>query len=476
MGSLDSRIRTKIVCTMGPAVNEIGKIKDLLDAGMNVARLNFSHGTLPEHERTLALLRQAREEKGIPLAVMLDTKGPEIRLGVVPEGKREVEAGDRVVLLKREGSLGIMMTPESIFSGLQVGMRILFDNGYIGGRVVALVPEGVEVEIENSGILQTHKGVNIPNLGVFLPAMTEEDKEAIAFGCKHGVDWIAASFIRSPENIIEIKNYLEKLGRSDISVIAKIEDPEGVRRFDEILTVADGIMVARGDLGVELPVYRVPSLQKMMIEKCISAAKPVITATQMLESMIRNPRPTRAEVSDVANAIYDGSSAVMLSGETAVGFYPCSAVAMMRDTVIEAEKQFPYEEFFYRNLPKDSQKISVAVASAAVKTGYEIGAKAIFLFTRDRLVADVMGKCKPRMPVFALCVTEEEYRRSALLWGIIPVFVPDISGLAEGFAKMIDFAKSVGVIRSQDRVLTIASDPFEAGIEANQIQVDIVKD
>ncbi|MES2199952.1 MAG: pyruvate kinase [Chlamydiota bacterium] len=468
--------KTKIICTMGPAVNSYEQIIALIEAGMNVARLNFSHGTLDGHLEIIKLLKKARVEKKVPLAIMIDTKGPEIRLGLIPAGVLDVLPGQKVHLVRRkEDDEGILMTPEIVFEALEIGTRILFDDGYIGAKVIEKTSAGVCVEIENAGILKNHKGVNIPNVKVPLPAMTSEDEKAITFGCEEGVDIIAASFIRSADHVMEIKELLVKLGRSDIVVIAKIEDVQGVENFESILSVADGIMVARGDLGVELPLYQVPSLQKMMIQKCYYAAKPVITATQMLESMIYNPRPTRAEVSDVANAIYDSTSAVMLSGETAIGLYPIETVKMMKSIILEAEGKFLYREFFDKDFREDFNNISFSVAQAAVKTAYSVNAKAIFVFTNSGLTARMMARFRPEIPIFALSPTVEAYHRMALLWGVVPVPPYDAKNMEEALCYVSAFAKEKGVVHPEDIILMTAGSPFGISGTTNMMIVEKVE-
>ncbi|MBU6446214.1 MAG: pyruvate kinase, partial [Verrucomicrobia bacterium] len=322
------RTRTKIVCTIGPAVCSYEKILELIDAGMNVARLNFSHGTHEEHLRTIHFLQKARAEKGVPLAIMLDTHGPKIRVGKLPNDAIRLKPGDRLTLVEKESlkQNEVPIHPIEIIEALSVGMRLLFDDGYITTEVIEKGERRAVLEVKNPGELKSGKGVNIPGAHIPLPALTDSDIDDIKFGCEHDIDYIAASFIRSAHHILTIKQLLSQEGKPEIQVIAKIESTQGVDNFDSIVQVADGIMVARGDLGVEVDLALVPKLQKMMIRKCYQACKPVVTATQMLESMIHNPRPTRAEVSDVANAIYDGTSLVMLSGETAVGKYPIETV------------------------------------------------------------------------------------------------------------------------------------------------------
>lgn len=468
--------KTKIICTMGPAVNSYEKIVALIDAGMSVARLNFSHGTINEHLEVIRLLKKVRADKKVPLAIMIDTKGPEIRLGRIPNGVLDVLPGQKVHLVRKEGGEGLVMVPEIVFEVLEVGMKILFDNGYIGARVVEKSSLGVFVEIENAGVLKNHKGVNIPNVHVPLPAMIREDVEAISLGCKEGVDIIAASFIRSAEHVMEIKALLTKLGKPNIVVIAKIENEEGVENFESILSAADGIMVARGDLGVELPLYQVPSLQKMMIQKCYSSAKPVVTATQMLESMIHNPRPTRAEVSDVANAIYDSTSAVMLSGETAIGLYPIETVNVMKSIILEAEEKFLYREFFSLNSKKDFNSIAFSVAQAAVKTSYSVGAKAIFSLTNSGLTAQMIARFRPEIPILALASTEEVYHRMALLWGVIPVPFYNAQNIEEALRYLSTFAKEKGIVRLGDIIVMTLGSSFGISGTTNTMVVEKVED
>lgn len=462
-------IRTKIVCTIGPSVCSYEKIVELIDAGMNVARLNFSHGSLAQHKEVIDWLKIARKKQNVPLAIMLDTKGPEIRLGKVPGGQIAVSPGDRISLTKQEEEGSICLTPSLVFDLLEKGEKVLFDDGYIASQVVDKIDKGVIVEIMNSGFLKNHKGVNIPGVAVPLPAMTEEDEKGIAFGCQEGVDVIAASFIRSAEHIQAIRGLLMQFGRPDILVVAKIESIQGVENFDAILAVADGIMVARGDLGVELPLHRVPSLQKMMVRKCYSQAKPVITATQMLESMISNPRPTRAEVSDVANAIYDSTSAVMLSGETAVGKYPIQTVQMMRSIIFEAESQFDYLEFFYRDSRISAWDVSSSIALAAVQTAYALSVKGIFVFTTSGATARLMSRFRPKIPIFAITSSEEAYHRMALLWGVVPCLVPGLCTMEEGM-------KHVRVLAGQhmqpgDPLLVTGGAPFGCKGSTNMMMI-----
>lgn len=332
--------RTKIICTIGPSCESVDVIMSMMEAGMSIARLNFSHGTHEEHLKKIIALREAREKMQRPLAIMLDTKGPEIRIGKLLEGKIQAESGKRLILVKTPKASSpeeIPINPPYILDKLEIGATVLFDDGYVISTVTEKTEDGVAIVVSNKGMISSGKGVNIPGAHLDMPAVTEQDVEDLKFGCREDIDIVAASFIRSAEQLLQIKKILADEGRQDIQIIAKIENAEGVQNFDGIVQIADGIMIARGDLGVEVPLSEVPKLQKMMIRKCYLAGKPSVIATQMLESMIHNPRPTRAEASDVANAIYDSTSCVMLSGETAVGKYPVEVVQTMRDIVQQAE-------------------------------------------------------------------------------------------------------------------------------------------
>lgn len=471
--------RTKIICTIGPAVWTYEKILQLIDAGMNVARLNFSHGTQAEHLKTIEMLKKARAEKKVPLAIMLDTKGPEIRLGMIKNDQFAVKAGQRLLLVKEE-VLGdenkVQVTPPVVIDTLDVGMRVLIDDGYIVTHVVEKTKNGVVIELENPGLIKSQKGVNVPGVDIALPAMTPQDVLDIAFGCKEDIDLIAASFIRSADHVLEIKSLLVQQNKSEILVIAKIENSLGVQNFDSIIQVADGIMVARGDLGVELPLREVPRLQKMMIRKCYQIGKPVITATQMLESMIKNPRPTRAEVSDVANAIYDSTSAVMLSGETAVGQYPIEAVKMMKSIAHETEKDFNYRAFFDRDSRTDFNDVSNSVALAAVKTAYSAQARSIFCFTNSGFTARVVSQFRPEMPIFALTPHAKIYHQMALHWGVIAVDPAAARNAQEAFSLTSCFALKTGIIRYGDLVVVTSGSPFGISGTTNMMLVESIGD
>lgn len=468
--------KTKIICTIGPSVNSYEKILELIDAGMNVARLNFSHGDHKQHKQTIDLLKKAREEKDVPLAILLDTKGPEIRVGKLRKESLELSEGQEVKLVKEGSSCGendIPITPVSVIDDIKENMTILFDDGYISAQVVKKSTDFVIVKIANSGLLLSHKGVNIPHGEINLPSLTERDKEDLKFGCEEDVDVIAASFVRSAENVLEIRAFLKKYWKSEIMIVSKIESVLGVENFDSILQVSDGIMVARGDLGVELPLNQVPKLQKMMIKKCYQQGKPVVTATQMLESMIHHPRPTRAEVSDVANAIYDSTSCVMLSGETAIGKYPIEAAKMMKSIAYEAEKDFKYEEYFYKTDFDLDNDTSSSVALATVKVASSTDAKAIFTYTSSGFTPRLISRLRPHIPIIALTDSKKTYHQIIFLWGVIPVF-DTFKNMEEAF-----HISSCFVLKNQwasygDLVLVTAGNPFGVKGTTNMMLIESI--
>lgn len=473
-------VHTKIVCTMGPAVSKLETIEGLITAGMNVARLNFSHGSYEEHGRIIALLKEARKKLEVPLAIMLDTKGPEIRLGKLKSEGIPLKEGEHIWFVKEQviGDASQMtLTPPAVFDWVREGMSILLDNGYITTHVVEVSSKGIRVVINNEGLIHSTKGVNIPDAEINLPSMTKKDLQDITFGCQQDVDLIAASFIRSAEHVIEIKKFLADLGKSDITVIAKIENRQGVDNFDAIVAVADGIMVARGDLGVELPLMQVPRLQKMMIRKSYLSAKASVTATQMLESMMINPRPTRAEASDVANAIYDSTSAVMLSGETAVGNYPLEVVRVMRAIIEETELDFRYYDFFKQGTQNVFYNVPSSVAQASIHTAYSTGAKAIFAFSASGSTARLLSRLRPEMPIIAMTPHPKVYHQLSLSWGVIPMLCNDELENIEDAKKIISqFALEKKLVEYGDIVVITAGTPFGRPGTTNMMIVDRVGD
>jgi pyruvate kinase len=471
--------RTKIICTIGPAVNSVEKILDLIDAGMDVARLNFSHGSHDEHLTSITHLKEARAKTEKPLAIMLDTKGPEIRLGKVRKGGIEVHAGTKLWLVKEhcEGDeTKVSITPPHVLDMLQKDARLLIDNGYMASKVIDVQPEGVLIEFENSGSIYSLKGVNIPDINLDLPALTNKDISDIRFGCEHDIDIIAASFVRSADHVLTIKKLLVEEKRPETLVIAKIENNEGINNFDSILQVADGIMIARGDLGVEVPLSQVPRLQKMMIRKCYLMGKPAVTATQMLESMINNPRPTRAEASDVANAIYDGTSAVMLSGETAIGKYPLETVQIMKSIIEDAEQDFNYTAFYEQHAQMQYHDVPSAVTLATVKTAYSLGAKAIFAFTLGGTTARLLSRVRPAMPIVAYTSNDKTFQQLAINWGVIPARLNESKSVDHAFKDASDYAIDNNIVSFGDLVVLTSGSPFWVSGTTNTLRVESIGD
>ena len=416
---------TKIICTMGPNTDKKTVMKSLVKNGMNVARFNFSHGDHEEQRERMNLLKNVREELDRPVAILLDTKGPEIRTGLLEGGKKvTLKEGSEFILYTEEmtgNAAGCCVTYPGLAKDVKAGDRILIDDGLIGLRVVSKTDKEIRCEVVNGGELGEKKGVNVPNVAVRLPAITEKDKDDIRFGVEQGIDFIAASFVRNAECVLEIKAYLKELGAPYTPIIAKIENAEGIRNIDEIIRAADGIMVARGDLGVEIPAEEVPYLQKMMIQKCNNNFKTVITATQMLDSMIRNPRPTRAEVTDVANAVYDGTDAVMLSGETAQGKYPLEALQMMVHIIENTEQHLDYDTMLNKTGEQLKSGLSSAIGYSSVLAAANLNAKCIITPTVSGATTRVVSNLRPKQEILGVTPNERTLRRMSIYWGVRPL-------------------------------------------------------
>lgn len=416
--------KTKIICTMGPNTNDRNILKGLAENGMDIARFNFSHGDYEEQLGRIKLLRSVREELGLPIAMLLDTKGPEIRTGLLKDEKKVTLAeGEEYILTTRE-VIGDEKISHITYAGLPKdvvpGNKILIDDGLIELEVQKVEDTDIICKIINGGELGMKKGVNVPNVSVSLPSLTQKDKEDILFGIEQGFDFIAASFVRNAECVQEIRAILKE-HNANISIISKIENAEGLENLDEIIKVSDGIMVARGDLGVEIPAAQLPYIQKMIIQKCNDSYKPVITATQMLDSMIRNPRPTRAEVTDVANAIYDGTDAIMLSGETAMGKYPIEALKMMTHIAETTEGHLEYEKILENKKIYSRKNISSAVGYSSVSAAYHLNAKAIITPTLSGFTPRLVSKLKPNMLLLGTSPDDSVLRKMQLYWGVRPI-------------------------------------------------------
>ena len=410
--------KTKVVCTMGPNTNDRELLKKLIENGMDVARFNFSHGDHEEQKSRMDLLKELRQELNTNTAILLDTKGPEIRTGVLKGGKRiMLKAGEQI-----EGDESkVSITYEGLVQDVDAGRVILIDDGLIELKVVGKSEKEIFCEVINGGELGERKGVNVPNVAVRLPAITEKDKDDIRFGVEQGIDFIAASFVRNAECVLEIKAYLKELGAPYVPIIAKVENAEGIKNIDEIIRAADGVMVARGDLGVEIPAEEVPYLQKMIIQKCNMNFKTVITATQMLDSMMRNPRPTRAEVTDVANAVYDGTDAVMLSGETAQGKYPLEALQMMVHIIQNTEQHLDYEGMLEKTGGHLKSGVSSAIGYSSVLAASNLNAKCIITPSVSGATARVVSNLRPRQVILGVTPNERTLRRMSIYWGVKPI-------------------------------------------------------
>lgn len=451
--------KSKIVCTIGPASESLENIKKLILAGMNVARLNFSHGDFEEHGARINTIRQASKELNKTVAILLDTKGPEIRTG-----KLEVEpielVQDEYLTLTTEEILGnqdrISITYSELPNDVQVGSTILIDDGLIGLTVVDIQGTEIKTRIVNGGTIKSKKGVNVPGVNISLPGITEKDTNDILFGIEQDIDFIAASFVRKASDVQEIRELLEKNNASHIQIISKIENQQGVDNLDEILEASDGLMVARGDLGVEIPAEDVPLAQKLMIQKCNVAGKPVITATQMLDSMQRNPRPTRAEASDVANAILDGTDAIMLSGETAAGKYPVESVLTMSRIAEKAESALNHHEIFMKQQTAQETTVTEAISQSVAISALDLNAKAIISSTVTGHTARVVSKYRPKAPIIAVTTQERTMRQLSLVWGVTPVFGQVASSTDELLETAIKGGKDSGLVQTGDLVVITA--------------------
>lgn len=455
--------KTKVVCTMGPNTNDKEVMRKLIQNGMDVARFNFSHGDHEEQKFRMDLLKELREEEHAHTAILLDTKGPEIRTGLLKDGKKVTLQEGNTFLLTMEDIVGddtkVSLSYKGLAEDVQQGTVILIDDGLIGLKVKEIVDQDIVCEIVNGGELGERKGVNVPNVPVRLPAITEKDKEDIKFGVEQDIDFIAASFVRNAECVLEIRAFLKELDAPYIPIIAKIENAEGIRNIDEIIRAADGIMVARGDMGVEIPAEEVPYLQKMLIQKCNNNFKTVITATQMLDSMIRNPRPTRAEVTDVANAVYDGTDAVMLSGETAQGKYPVEALQMMVHIIENTEQHLDYDMILDKAGDHLKRGISSAIGYSSVLAAANLKAKAIITPTVSGATARVMSNLKPIQPIIGVTPSERALRRMSIYWGVQALKSMECHTTDDICSEAIEISKVKRCVETGDVVVLTAGIP-----------------
>ena len=470
--------KTKIICTMGPATDNIEVLRAMARAGMNVARFNFSHGSHEEHKQRIDRVKAVREEYNLPIALLLDTKGPEIRTGDMQDGKIFLKKGEQIRLTPR-ACLGtpskISITYPDLYQDVQAGTSILIDDGLIELRVEQTQEQDILCRVLNDGAVSNHKGINVPDVHLSIPYLSDKDKADIQFGIEQGVEFVAASFVRTADDVQQLRMLLDENGGAHINIIAKIENQQGVENIDGIVSLADGVMIARGDMGVEIPAEDVPPIQKMLIKKVASAGKQVITATQMLDSMMKNPRPTRAEVTDVANAIYDGTGAIMLSGETAAGLYPVEAVTMMARIAERTENDIDYRKRFFVRTRKANPDITDAICHATCTTAYDLNARDIVTVTKSGRSARMVARYRPSCGIIGCTPTKKVWYQLNLAWGVTPVLLSETDDVFDLFDSALETAKNQGLMQSGDLAVITSGVPIGVSGTTNMIRVQVVK-
>lgn len=469
--------RTKIICTLGPATEDDKVLKELMIEGMNVARFNFSHGDHAQHKNNLERVKALREELGLPIAALLDTRGPEIRVKNFKDGKVVLQNGQQFTLTTREiegDETAVSVTYGNLVQDIKKGDRILIDDGLIAMHVQEVTDTDIVCVVDNGGPVSNHKGVNVPNVALSMPYVSDRDREDIIFGIEQGFDFIAASFVRTAADILEIRDILSRHNCNFINIIAKIENMQGVENIDEIIRVSDGVMIARGDMGVEIPFEDVPSIQKMIIRKVYNAEKIVITATQMLDSMMKNPRPTRAEATDVANAIYDGTSAIMLSGETAAGLYPVEALKTMVRITERTEADIDLVKRFNNRESLVNPDITNAIAHATCTTAMDLNATAIVTVTKSGKTARMISKYRPACPIIGCSPYENVWRQLNLSWGVMPLMVEEKHNTDDLFEHAIEEAEKKGYVKQGEITVITAGVPLGVSGTTNLIKVHVV--
>lgn len=471
--------KTKIVCTLGPATDNDEVLEGLIRGGMNVARCNFSHGTHDDHKARIDKVKEIRKKCDQPVAILLDTKGPEIRTGLFKEGMIHVHAGQIFTLVGDREVEGnekqVNITFDRLYKDVVPGTIILIDDGLVKLEVIRIEGTDIVCEIKNDGKISNRKGVNVPDIHINMEYMSEQDERDIIFGIEQDVDYIAASFVRTADDVKCIRKILDENGGQNINIIAKIENSEGIINIDSIIDEADAIMVARGDMGVELPEEEVPIIQKMIIKKVYEAGKQVITATQMLDSMVNNPRPTRAETTDVANAIYDGTSAIMLSGETAAGKYPVESVEMMARIAERTEMDINYKQRFF-NMPRNGKvDVTQAVCHATCTTAYDLGAKSILTVTKSGRSARMISRFRPDCMITAGSTSEKVCRQLNMSWGVTPVLIKEKKDVLELFDYAVEVAKEKGLVQKDDIVVITSGIPIGKSGTTNMMKVHMVE-
>lgn len=465
--------KTKIICTLGPATDDKNILKALMSEGMNAARLNFSHGTQAEHERRIALVKECREALGLPVGILLDTRGPEIRVKTFENGCVTLTEGDMFTLTSRDvkgNKREVSVTFDKLAQNITAGTKILIDDGLIALEAVSLTDTDVLCRVLNGGEIKDRKSINIPGVRLSMPYINDKDRDDIIFGIKNGIDFVAASFVRNADDVLEMRRLLDENGGEDIEIIAKIENREGVDNALEILRNCDGLMIARGDLGVEVPFYELPEIQKKLSDLCLKMGKKCVTATQMLDSMIKNPRPTRAEVSDVANAVYDHTSAVMLSGETSIGKYPVETLKAMTQIVTEAEAGIDYTNKHIGKL-YDTSDITSAISHATVSSAHDLDASAIIAITTSGYTAKMVSSYRPSTRIIGGTSNRRVYYKLSLSWGVTPMMMAMKAESEPLWSAVLMKAEDMGYIKKKDLVVLTAGLPIGIPGTTNTLRI-----
>lgn len=470
--------KTKIVCTLGPATDNEEIMKQLMLEGMNVARCNFSHGIHEDHKKRMDMVKKVRSEVNKPVAILLDTKGPEVRVKQFKDGRVTLQEGQLFCLTAEEvegTQEKVSVTYNRLYEDLEPGMKVLIDDGLIEMRVEKVEQADIVCRVINGGVVSNNKGINIPDVKLSMPYLSERDREDILFGITQDVDFIAASFVQKKDDVMQLRKLLDKNGGEGIKIISKIENMQGVENIDEIIEASDGIMIARGDMGVEIPYEEVPVIQKMIIKKVYEVGKQVITATQMLESMIKNPRPTRAEATDIANAVYDGTSAIMLSGETAAGAYPIEAVKTMVRIAERTEQDIDYRKRFFNHDRKANPDVTDAICHATCTTAHDLNARAIVTVTKSGNSARMISRYRPASDIIGCATSEKVCRQLNLGWGIIPIQLNEEKDVFELFDKAMIAAKKMKLLENGDLTVVTSGVPIGISGTTNMIKVQYVQ-
>ncbi|MCM1174862.1 MAG: pyruvate kinase [Blautia sp.] len=469
--------KTKIVCTLGPSTDNEEVLRQLMLEGMNVARCNFSHGVYEEHKKRMDMVKKIRKEVQKPVAILLDTKGPEVRVKQFRNGKVTLQEGQLFILTSEEAEgteEKVSVTYSRLYEDLEVGMKVLIDDGLIEMKVEKVEKTNIICRVINGGVVSNNKGINVPDVNLSMPYLSDKDREDILFGIEQDVDFIAASFVQCKEDILQLRRLLDKNGGEEIKIISKIENLQGVENIDEIIEVSDGIMIARGDMGVEIPYEEVPVIQKMIIKKVYQVGKQVITATQMLESMIKNPRPTRAEATDIANAVYDGTSAIMLSGETAAGAYPVEAVKTMVRIAERTERDVDYKKRFFDHDRKGNPDVTDAVCHATCTTAYDLNAKAIVTVTKSGHSARMIAGYRPASSIIGCATSDKVCRQINLAWGVMPILIKEEKDVFDLFNSAIMAAEKQRLLEKGDLTVITSGVPIGISGTTNMMKVQNV--